>query len=212
MEKIKKEVLLNYLEELHSDAKCALNYDNDYELLISIMLSAQTTDKAVNKVTKVLFNKYPDIEALSNADIFDIESIIKELGLYKNKARNILSTAKKLKSDGYNHIPNDFDYLISLDGVGRKTANVFLAEFYNMNTLGVDTHILRVSKRLGISKENADALSAELSIKEFITDYNYKDLHHMLIAFGREECKAINPKCESCKLQIYCKHYSDSNN
>ncbi len=211
MEKINREFFLEYLEELHSEAKCALNYTNDYELFISIILSAQTTDKSVNNVTPILFSKYPNISSLSKADISDIENIIRVLGLYKNKAKNILNTAKKLNDDGYNYIPNDFDYLISLDGVGRKTANVFLSEYYNENTLGVDTHILRVSKRLGITPDKGDAFDAEIKLKKFIKEYNYRNLHHMIIAFGRNECKAINPLCDGCKFNKYCKYYNKIN-
>ena len=173
MEKINREFFLEYLEELHKDAKCALNYTNDYELLISIILSAQTTDKSVNNVTPVLFKKYPNISSLAKANIKDVENIIRVLGLYKNKAKNIIEASKMLDSDGYDYIPNDFNYLINLDGVGRKTANVFLAEYYNANTLGVDTHILRVSKRLKITPENGDAYDAEIKLKKFIKDYNY---------------------------------------
>ena len=204
MEKVSRDLFLSYLEELHSDAKCALDYTNDYELLISIILSAQTTDKSVNKVTPLLFSKYPTIEALSKADIKDVETIIKEIGLYKNKAKNVINACSKLREDGYLKIPNNFDYLISLDGVGRKTANVFLAEYYNENTLGVDTHILRVSKRLRITPKDGDALVAERKLKSFVKDYNYKKLHHLIITFGRNECQAKNPKCDNCKLRQYC--------
>ena len=206
MEKIKRDFFISYLEELHNDAKCALDYNNDYELLFAIILSAQTTDKSVNKVTPILFNKYPDIKSLSNANVIDIENIIREIGLYKNKAKNISQASKKLVSDGYDYIPNDFNYLLSLDGVGRKTANVFLAEYYNSNTLGVDTHILRVSKRLRITPLNGDALVAEEKLKKFIKDYNYKKLHHLIIAFGRNECKATRPLCDNCKFKEYCIH------
>ena len=204
MEKINRELFLSYLEELHSDAKCALDYTNDYELLISIILSAQTTDKSVNKVTKELFRKYKNIEELSNATLEEVERIIKPIGLYKNKAKNIILASKKLAMLGYKTIPNDYDILISLDGVGRKTANVFLSEYYNANTLGVDTHIDRVSKRLQISKVNASTLETEKKLKEFVKDFSYKKLHHMLIAFGRNECKAQNPLCETCKFKNNC--------
>lgn len=205
MEKITKELFLSYLYELHSDAICALNYTNDYELLISIILSAQTTDKAVNKVTKNLFNKFPNFESLSKANLSDVEKIIQELGLYHNKAKNIINTSIKMVELGYEKVPCNFDTLVMLPGVGRKTANVFLAEFYNQNTLGVDTHIMRVSKRLNIASEPDDAYKVENKLKTFVGEYNYKTLHHMLIAFGRNECKAINPLCEQCKFRKYCK-------
>ena len=211
MEKIKKEILIPYLEKLHSDAKCALDYTNDYELLISIILSAQTTDKNVNKVTKNLFKLYPDFSSLGNAKITDIEEIIKPLGLYKNKAKNIVSTAKELLDKGYEVVPNDFDLLISLSGVGRKTANVFLAEYYDSNTLGVDTHINRIAKRLNIASESDDVVDVENKLKKFVKNENLKRLHHLLITFGRVECNAKNPLCESCEIKKYCKYYSENN-
>ncbi len=204
MEKISRESFLSYLEELHNDAKCALDYNNDYELLISIILSAQTTDKSVNKVTKELFSKYKTIEELSSADLEEVERIIKPIGLYKNKAKNIILASKKLKELGYKNIPNDYETLISLDGVGRKTANVFLSEYYDANTLGIDTHIDRVSKRLSISPPNATTIETEKKLKEFVKDFSYKKLHHMMIAFGRNECKAQNPLCETCKFKNNC--------
>ena len=204
MEKVTKKELINYLLELHSDAKCALNYQNDYELLVAIMLSAQTTDISVNKVTPILFNKYKTIEDMSKADLKSVMDIIHSIGLYKNKATNLILSMKKLVLDGYKAIPNDYDYLVSLPGVGRKTANVFLSEYYGMNTLGVDTHILRISKRLGIIKENEDVNEAEKNLLKLIGDFETKKFHHMMILFGRNECKAKNPSCTNCKLKKKC--------
>lgn len=204
MEQISPELLYSYLSELHSDAKCALNYKNDFELLVSIVLSAQTTDKAVNIVAASLFLKYPNIEAMKDADIEDIGSIIKPIGIYKNKAKNVIELSKKLYADGFSYIPNNFDYLISLPGVGRKTANVFLAEFYDADTLGVDTHILRISKRLNICSETDDAYDTEMKLKDFMKLDNFKKFHHMLLDFGRNECTAKNPKCEKCKISGFC--------
>ena len=204
MEKVTKDELISYLESLHNDAKCALNYTNDYELLIAIILSAQTTDEAVNKVTPILFSKYKTIKDLSNASQEDVEDIIRRIGLYKNKASNIIKCAQKLNEDGHYTIPNSFDYLISLPGVGRKTANVFLSEYYNLNTLGIDTHIERISKRLGISKEDSNVLVVEKDLLRFIGNYPTKKFHHMMITFGRNECTAKKPKCSECKLKEKC--------
>ena len=204
MEKVTKDELINYLIELHNDAKCALNYSNDYELLSAIMLSAQTTDISVNKVTKELFSKYPTIKSMSLAKREDIESIIHPIGLYKNKAKNLIESMKKLDDDGHITIPNDFEYLTSLPGVGRKTANVFLSEYYDMNTLGVDTHIMRISKRLKISKDTDDAYKTELNLLKLIKDYPTKKFHHMMIQFGRCECTSKNPSCINCKLRKKC--------
>ena len=204
MEKITKELFIGYLEELYSDAKCALNYNNDYELLISIILSAQTTDKAVNNVTPALFERFKDLESLKNANLEEVEEIIKPLGLYKNKAKNIISASKSLVDHGYSTIPDDFDILIKLDGVGRKTANVFLSEYLDKDTLGVDTHIERVSKRLGIADKGDTVLLTEQKLKNFIQGYSSKKIHHMMIAFGRNKCSAKKPLCEKCKFKDCC--------
>lgn len=195
---------MGYLEELYSDAKCALNYNNDYELLISIILSAQTTDKAVNNVTPALFERFKDLESLKNANLEEVEEIIKPLGLYKNKAKNIISASKSLVDHGYSTIPDDFDILIKLDGVGRKTANVFLSEYFDKDTLGVDTHIERVSKRLGIADKGDTVLLTEQKLKNFIQGYSSKKIHHMMIAFGRNKCSAKKPLCEKCKFKDCC--------
>ena len=206
MEKVSKEELIGYLTELHPDAKCALDYKNDYQLITAIILSAQTTDVSVNKVTPTLFSKYPTIKDMASAKMEDVENIIRSIGLYKNKAKNLINTMMRLDEDGFDHIPNDYNYLISLPGVGNKTANVFLAEYYNENTLGVDTHILRISKRLRIIKEDADVVDAERNLKKIIKDYPTKKFHHMMIQFGRNECTARNPKCSLCKLENKCRY------
>ena len=209
MEKVKADFLLDYLESLHSDAKCALDYNNDFELFIAIILSAQTTDKAVNKVTKELFLEFPTIKDLSLADKEKIETIIKQIGLYKNKTNNIINLSKKLIADGYDKIPNDPEYLITLPGVGRKTVNVFLSEYYNMNTFGVDTHIARISKRLNLALENDSTLNIEKKLVKYFSGFEFKRVHHLLIFFGRYDCKATNPNCENCLLKKYCKYYKN---
>ncbi len=205
MEKITAKEVFEYLSMLHPEAKCALDYKDDYTLLVSIVLSAQTTDKSVNDVTKILFKKYETINDLANASLEEVNEIIKPLGLSKAKSKNIISLSKKLVQDGYENVPNDFEYLIGLDGVGRKTANVFLSEFYNENTLGVDTHIDRISKRLKFAKTGDSVLEVEKKLKRAFAGYEYRKLHHILIFFGRNECKAMNPKCDSCAFNGRCK-------
>ena len=198
------ELIFNYLDELIPEPKCELNYDKDYELLIAVMLSAQTTDKRVNMVTSVLFNKYPTLESLANANIEDIKNIIKSLG-YTKKAFNTIEISRILleKSDGI--VPNDRAFLESLPGVGRKTANVVLGELFHEQVIAVDTHVSRVAIRLGFAKKNDDVYTIEKKlVKKIPKDKRFK-LHHQFLLFGRYYCKAIKPECDNCKLKDICK-------
>ena len=194
--------VLSYLDELFPNPRCELNYNKDYELLLAVMLSAQTTDKIVNQVTEVLFKKYPTIESLAESDINDIEKIIKPIGTYHIKAKNVIEIAKKLQEKP---ITNNRDYLESLPGVGRKTTNVVLSELYNEPYLAVDTHITRVAKRLRFANKDDDVLTIEKKLMKKIPKDNVRKIHHQLIFFGRYHCKAIKPNCENCKLIQYCK-------
>lgn len=196
--------IINYLDELIPNPKCELNYNKDYELLIATMLSAQTTDKRVNEVTEVLFKKYPNLEALRKANIDDIIGIIKPIGTYNKKAKNIIDIANKLKEKN-DIVPNDREFLESLPGVGRKTTNVVLSNIYNIPCIAVDTHVHRVSIRLGIAKKNDDVYTTEKKLSKKFKDYDLCRLHHQLVLFGRYYCKAINPNCENCKLKNICK-------
>ena len=156
--------IIEYFDEIIPNPKCELNYNKDYELLIATMLSAQTTDKMVNSVTKVLFNKYPTLEELSKASIDDIKAIIRPIGTYNKKAVNISNIANALLP--YNGLINDRQFLESLSGVGRKTANVVLSNIYNEPCIAVDTHVSRVSKRLGIAKKDDDVLTIERKLNK----------------------------------------------
>ena len=196
--------IIDYLDELIPNPKCELNYNKDYELLIATMLSAQTTDKRVNEVTEVLFKKYPNLESLRKADINDIINIIKSIGTYNKKAKNIIDIANKLKEKN-DIVPNDREFLESLPGVGRKTTNVVLSNIYNVPCIAVDTHVHRVSIRLGIAKKNDDVYVTEKKLYKKFKNYNLCRLHHQLVLFGRYYCKAINPNCENCKLKNICK-------
>ena len=196
--------IIDYLDELIPNPKCELNYNKDYELLIATMLSAQTTDKRVNEATKVLFKKYPNLEDLRKADINDIINIIKSIGTYNKKAKNIIDIANKLKEKN-DIVPNDREFLESLPGVGRKTTNVVLSNIYNIPCIAVDTHVHRVSIRLGIAKKNDDVYTTEKKLSKKFKDYDLCRLHHQLVLFGRYYCKAINPNCENCKLKNICK-------
>lgn len=198
--------LLEYLEELYPNAICELDYTKDYELLLAIVMSAQTTDKRVNEVNKILFKKYDSLEKLSSANLKDIERIIKPIGTYKKKSIFIKEIATKLANDNIQIIPNDRRYLESLPGVGRKTASVFLSVIYNVPAIAVDTHVERVSKRLSLAKENDSVLEVEQKLMKKIPKGIWSKVHHQLVFFGRYKCRSINPDCTSCKLKEYCKY------
>ena len=195
----------DYLDELFLNPKCELEYNKDYELLIAVMLSAQTTDKGVNKVTNILFSKYNSLEKLSNANIEDIKEIIRPIGNYNKKSKNIIEISKILL-DKYNGIvPKTHEYLEILPGVGRKTASVVLGELYNIPTFPVDTHITRVSNRLNLVKSE-DPIVIEEKLKKIFKKEDWVKLHKQLVLFGRYHCKAIKPNCSICKLKNICKY------
>ena len=198
--------IFDYLDELFPDARCELNYNKDYELLIATLLSAQTTDKRVNKVTEVLFMKYPSIDELSKAPVADIENIIREIGTFRRKAIYIHEICKKLVNDNLNYIPNDRKYIESLPGVGHKTANVFLSNIYGEPSLAVDTHVARVSKRLGLVRESDTVDKIEEKLMKLVPKDRWIRTHHQLVLFGRYHCKAINPKCGECKIRKFCRY------
>lgn len=202
-------IVLDYLDELFPNAHCELNYTKDYELLISIVLSAQTTDIRVNKVTKVLFTKYKNLKELSIAPLEDIENIIKEIGTFKKKSIFIHEIATRLVKEQKSIVPNDRKYLESLPGVGRKTTNVFLSEFYKIPAIAVDTHVERVSKRLGFAKKNAEVKEVENNLMKLIPKEKWIKTHHAFIFFGRYHCKAMKPNCNNCKLHEICKYYKE---
>ncbi len=200
--------ILDYLDELYPNPKCELEYTKDYELLIAIVMSAQTTDKRVNMVNKVLFKKYQSVKELSEASLEDIEKIIKPIGTYKKKAVFIKKIATKLINDNIKVIPNDREYLSSFPGVGRKTINVFLSVIYNEPLVAVDTHVNRVSKRLKLAKDGDDVLEVEKKLMKKIPKDKWNKVHHQLVFFGRYKCKSISPLCTDCKLKDICKYYS----
>ncbi len=197
--------IIDYLDELFPNPRCELNYNKDYELLIAVMLSAQTTDKRVNMVTDILFKKYDSLEKLASADIEDIINIIKPIGTFNKKASNIINISKRLIEDKNKVVVNDRTYLESLPGVGRKTVNVVLSNLYNEPLIAVDTHVSRVSKRLGIAKEKDDVLVVEKKLNKYFPKDKLNRLHHQLVLFGRYYCKAQKPMCDNCKLKDVCK-------
>lgn len=201
----KEKEILNYLNEIIPNPVCELNYNKDYELLLAVMLSAQTKDARVNKVTKVLFNKYDSLKKLKEANIKDIENIIKELGNYHKKSEAIINIAKILDEKYNGKVVNNRKVLENLPMVGRKTTNVVLSELFNEPTIAVDTHVERVSKRLGLVKKDDDVIKIEEKLKRKFDKKIWSKLHKQFVLFGRYYCTSKKPSCNKCKLQIYCK-------
>lgn len=193
-----------YLDYLYPNPKCELNYANDYELLMAIVLSAQTTDKMVNTVTPVLFNRYPSLKLLKEAKLEDLESILRPIG-FKKKALYIKEIARILDEEYDGVVPRDRDILSTFPGVGRKTTNVFLSEFYGEAAIAVDTHVERVSKRLGLAAPCDNVSVIEKKLMKYFSKDTWAKRHLQLVLFGRYHCKAIKPDCENCKLLDICK-------
>lgn len=200
------QAIVYHLGEMFPNAKAELVYHNHFELLIAVVLSAQTTDIAVNKVTPALFLKYKTPALLANAKEEDVEHIIKTIGLYKNKSKNIIALSKMLVENHNSMVPNDREKLEKLPGVGRKTANVVLSNAFDIPAFAVDTHVLRVSKRLGIADLEDNEIKTEEKLMKAFDASLWKKLHHQLIFFGRYHCLARNPKCKDCPLYDICKY------
>ncbi len=197
--------ITSFLDELFPNVGCELHYTKDYELAIAVMLSAQTTDKSVNKVTDVLFSKYQSLDELENASLNDIENIIKSIGLYQNKAKNLKGIVHELITRFDYKLPSDKDDLMSLPGIGNKTAGVIRAEIFKIPELPVDTHVSRISKRLKLAHKDDDPLTVEGKLKKLFPKERYIKTHHQMIHFGRYFCLAKNPHCEDCKIKDLCK-------
>ena len=199
--------VLKILEAKYKNTSTALNFSNPFQLLVSTMLAAQSTDKQVNKITKLLFKDYPDAKSISQMSIRDLELKIKSVGLYRNKARNIIAMASILDKKYKGEVPNSREELVKLPGVGRKTANVILSVGFNHDAIAVDTHVFRVSNRIGLANA-ANVDNTEKQLMENIPQKSWSDAHHWLIWHGREICKAQNPRCEICPIQPHCKYFS----
>ncbi|SUO89950.1 endonuclease III [Streptococcus uberis] len=207
--KVRLKKIMAIIADMFPEAKGELEWEKPYQLLIAVILSAQTTDKAVNKVTPFLWAKYPNLEDLASANLADVELILKSIGLYKTKARNIIKTAQILVDNYNGQVPKTHKELETLPGVGRKTANVVLGEVYAIPGIAVDTHVSRVAKRLNISSQDADVKEIEADLMQKIPKKDWVISHHRLIFFGRYHCLAKNPKCEVCPLQNYCLYYKN---
>lgn len=196
---------LEYIYEMFKDAKCELKYNNIFQLLIAVCLSAQTTDKRVNECTPTLFSKYPKISDLAYANLDDVKRIIAPIGMTNIKAKNIINIAKIIHEKYNDVVPNNYEDLITLPGVGIKTINVVLAEGFKIPAFAVDTHVNRMAKRLYFASLNDSVEDVERKLKRKIPKEMWIQMHHSMIFFGRYFCKAIAPKCQECKLNGKCR-------
>ncbi len=203
----KSEIVKNVYDvfcDVYKDAKCSLDYTEDFELLIAVMLSAQCTDARVNIVTKDLFKKYRSLRMYAEADLEELETCIKSCGFYHSKAKNIIATAQKIIKDFNGQVPDTIEELITLPGVGRKTANLIVGDVYNKPAVVVDTHCIRLSNRLGLTKDT-DPVKIEFQLKKIIPDDIQIKFCHQLVYHGRAFCKARKPDCINCPVVEFCK-------
>lgn len=196
--------VVNFLEERFPNAKCSLDYKDHFSLLVAILLSAQSLDKAVNKITPLLFAKYPSSSFLTNASLIEVEEILHPLGLYKNKAKNIIALSKVINEKYHGEVPSKYDDLVSLPGVGNKTASVYLLEAFKLPYLPVDTHIARIAYRLQFSEKGDSPLIIQRKLERTFPQDKWIFLHHALIQFGREICSSKKPLCSSCPMKDFC--------
>ncbi len=198
--------VLALMGEMFPNAHGELEWETPFQLLVAVILSAQTTDKAVNKITPGLWARYPEIEDLASANLDDVEMCLRTIGLYKNKSKNIIKTARAVLMNFDGQVPKTHKELESLPGVGRKTANVVLAEVYGIPSIAVDTHVFRVSNRLGLAKAN-DVVKTEEQLMKNIPREDWSKAHHWLIYHGRRVCSARAPKCDTCALREICEYH-----
>ena len=198
--------IYNILDAMHPTAGCELNHLDPFQLLIAVILSAQCTDKRVNEVTKELFKVIKTPEDLVNIKREELERIIFPCGFYHNKAKSLQSMAASVVKKGY--VPDNMEELMQLDGVGRKTANVIMSEAFHKPAIAVDTHVFRVSNRIGLVNEDTPE-KTEFALKKEFDEDKWSHLHHLLIFHGRYMCKSQNPNCKECKLQDMCKYYGE---
>ena len=203
MKKSTQEIFDRMEKEYGRDLTCYLNHDDGWQLLVATIMSAQCTDARVNEVTKVLFKRYPSVQALASADLNELEDIIHSVGFYHNKAKNIIGCCRELCNRFGGEVPSDIESLTSLPGVGRKTANVIRGNIFNEPSVVVDTHVLRISNKLGLVKTD-DPVKAEFALMKVVDKDYWLYINHWFIALGRTICKAPRPKCSECYLQDIC--------
>lgn len=207
----KADKVYELLKEAYPHAKCGLDYGTPFQLLVSTMLSAQATDKSVNQVTEDLYKQYPDLDSFLELTQQEIEDKIKKIGLYKNKAKNIYKMLRELKERHNGEVPRNMEDLMALSGVGRKTASVVLVEAFKIPAFPVDTHVFRLTRRIGLSSATTpDKVSDEMMSK--LPKYKWHLMHHLLITHGRETCIAQNPKCEACRVSNICNYFRNNKN
>lgn len=197
--------ILDEIEKIFPNAKCELHHESPFQLLVAVVLSAQTTDESVNKVTPALFKAYPTSKEMARASISDIEPYIRRIGLYRNKARSISALSKDLEAKFGGIVPSSYKDLMSLAGVGRKTANVVRSVAFNIPSFAVDTHVDRVSKRLGLAKPYDSVEKVEEKLKRKIDRDRWNQGHHDFIFFGRYLCMARHPQCQKCPFISFCR-------
>ncbi len=200
--------VLRLLSEANPDPKTELQYDSPFHLLIAVILSAQCTDKRVNMVTPPLFEAFPDVESLAASDEETVFSYIKSVSYPNNKTKHLLKAARMLRDEMGGEVPADLEQLMKLPGVGRKTANVMLSVVWNEAAMAVDTHVFRVSNRIGLTTNSKTPLATEKRLVKYIPEELIAKAHHWLILHGRYTCTARSPKCEECVISAYCREHS----
>lgn len=204
--KARTKKIVEILKETYPDAQCELNYETPFQLLVATILSAQTTDKKVNEVTETLFRDYPDVDAFLKLTNDELEERIKQIGLYRNKSKNLILMVRQLKENFNGEVPDTMEGITSLAGAGRKTANVVLSNAFGVPSIAVDTHVFRVSNRLGLAHSD-NVLEVEKQLQKELPKKEWTLMHHMLIFHGRRCCTARNPKCSECPLNTVCTYY-----
>lgn len=206
MDKITKKIVIEKLAKEYSGVRTALVYDTNYQLLVAVILSAQCTDERVNKVTKTLFENYGTPEKMITLTEEQLANYVKPCGLFNFKAKHIISATRDILNNHNGLVPSTFNELIALDGVGRKTADVMIAVAFGGDAIAVDTHVFRVSNRLGLAKADTP-YKTEMQLQKAIDKSMWSDSHHHILWHGRKVCKARNPECEKCVVNVYCDYY-----
>jgi endonuclease-3 len=202
--KQRAEIIIEILKEIYPDALCSLDYENPFELLIATRLSAQCTDARVNLVTPELFSRYKTLDDYAEADVEDIERIIHSCGFYHGKARDIIAIARKIRDEFGGRVPDTIEELTSLQGVGRKTANLIIGDIYKKPAVVTDTHVIRITNRIGLA-DTKDPVKVEETLRKILPPEESNNFCHRMVLFGRDICSARNPKCENCPIKEVCK-------